>query len=224
LKSASYTNVQNEERFYQQRIGFFKYLYAISEKYNKSINNWIDFGCSYGHFLQFLTEKGITCTGIEIDDGTRGLASENGLIVYKTLQELPQSSTFQIISLIDSLYFSLTPKLLLQSLHRILDDRGLIIIRLTNRNWLAKIRKRISGSDLGYSLGDATISYSKRSITYLLEKTGFEILKITHTEKGKSVSRKMSLYYLVSSLLYRISLGLVNFTPGMIIIARKKRQ
>jgi hypothetical protein len=49
LKSASHTNLRNEQRFYNERIRFFKYIYTLAKRHTSSISNWLDFGCSYGH-------------------------------------------------------------------------------------------------------------------------------------------------------------------------------
>jgi len=54
LKSASHTNLHNEERFYRERIRFFEYIYSFIEKQKSPVSNWLDFGCSYGHFIDFL--------------------------------------------------------------------------------------------------------------------------------------------------------------------------
>lgn len=76
LKAASHTNLKNEERFYRERIKFFKYIYSLTTSHKSSISNWLDFGCSYGHLIEFLKEKNIDSDGIEISEVARHYAQK----------------------------------------------------------------------------------------------------------------------------------------------------
>jgi len=222
LKSASHTDLNNEERFYRERIRFFKFIYSFIEKRKILVSNWLDFGCSYGHFIDFLKEKSIDCDGIEISDAVRQYAQKRGLAVFESIGNLPENRLYDVISLIDSLYYSNEPVNLINDLHSKLNQNGLLIIRITNRNWLAKLKKNIFRKDIRLALGDATISYSKKSISCLLEMNGFRILKMTGFEKGKSLAFQKNFFYFLTSILNIFSFGIINLSPGIIVLAEKK--
>jgi 2-polyprenyl-3-methyl-5-hydroxy-6-metoxy-1,4-benzoquinol methylase len=222
LKSASHTDLNNEERFYKERIRFFQFLYSFIEKRKIHGSNWLDFGCSYGHFIDFLREKSIECDGIEISDTVRQYAQKKGLTVFENIGHLPERRLYDVISLIDSLYYSIEPVKLINDLHHKLNQNGILIVRITNRNWLAKLKKIIFRKDIRLALGDATISYSMKSISLLLEMNGFKILKMTSIEKGKSLAFKTKAFYFLTSMLDVFSFGIINLSPGIIILAEKK--
>jgi SAM-dependent methyltransferase len=221
LKAASHTDIKNEERFFKMRMRFFKYLFSLIETHNYSPDSWLDFGCSYGHLLEYLKEKNIECAGIEITEGVRLLANKKGLMIFESLDDLPVEKRFDVVSLIDSIYYSDEPVKLIKSLHSRILQNGLVIIRITNRVWLAKVKRILFNGELGLALGDATISYSKKSISYLLERNGFKILKITSIEKGKSLEFKVNIFYFLTAILNTISFGLINLSPGLIVLAQK---
>jgi 2-polyprenyl-3-methyl-5-hydroxy-6-metoxy-1,4-benzoquinol methylase len=221
LKAASHTNIKNEERFFNMRIEFFKYLFMLTKKHSESIINWLDFGCSYGHLLEYLKGRDIECCGIEISEEVRVFARKKGLKIFENLDELPEEKKFDVISFIDSFYYSNEPVKLIKYSYSRIRENGLMVLRITNRNWLAKIKKKILRRDLGLALGDATISYSKKSISFLLERNGFKILKITNIEKGKSMNFKIAVFYIMTAVLNTISFGLINLSPGLIVIAKK---
>ena len=221
LKSASYTNVKNEKKFYRQRIKFFKYLFSLTKKHTNHISNWLDLGCSYGHLIDFLNLQGVDSDGIEISEEARKFAQNKGLGIFEKIESLPKGKKYDVISLIDSLYYIKEPISLIKKLYDITSSNGLLIIRITNRNWLAKLKKSILGREPGSVLGDATISYSKESIAYLLENNGFKILNITSIEKGKSIAIKTKIFYILTSVLNILSFNIINISPGLVVIAKK---
>ena len=221
LKNASYTNINNEKRFFNERINFFKYLHTLAGKNSKSINKWLDFGCSYGHLLEYIKGLSIDCVGVELSKQVREYAQSKNVVVYEKIEKIPKNERFDVISLIDSIYYSASPIELLTELNAMLNPNGILIMRVTNRNWLAKIRKKYLNKEIGLSLGDATISYSNKSISILLKKTGFDILYFTSIEKGKSIAIKTKIFYLLTSILYVLTFRSINISPGIIVIAKK---
>jgi 2-polyprenyl-3-methyl-5-hydroxy-6-metoxy-1,4-benzoquinol methylase len=181
----------------------------------------LDFGCSYGHLLEYLKGRGVEGYGIEISKEVRVFAQKKGLTIFENLDTLPEEKKFDVVSLIDSIYYSNEPVKLVKSIYPRIKQDGLMVIRITNRNWLAKVKGILFKGELGLTLGDATISYSKKSLCLLLERNGFKILKITNTEKGKSMDLKIRIFYLFTAILHTLSFGLINLSPGVIVIAKK---
>jgi SAM-dependent methyltransferase len=215
-----YTDPKNEQEHYNQRIGFYSYIYSLTKAHKNSIKNWLDYGCSYGHFIAMLNRKEILSYGIEVSHFV-DIVNSKGQNIYKRLEDLPQKMKFDVISFIDSFYYSLTPKILLRKTFDLLEDDGLLVMRIVNRNWLIKFDKNIIRKENCTALIDHLIGYSKKSISYLLENNGFEISEIVFFEKGKYRSKRDSFLYSISVFLYKISNGLINHLPGIILIARK---
>jgi SAM-dependent methyltransferase len=221
FKKSIYTDLNYEERTFNDRIKFFEYIYTLTKRHNNSISNWLDYGCSYGHFIAFLNNKKIKSYGIEISDEVRDYANSKGLNIYKKFDDLPHRMTFNVVSLIDSFYYSPTPKILLKQIYDILENNGLLILRIVNRNWLVKFDKHILNKKICTALIEHTIGYSKKSIFYLINNSGFKILKTTNIEKGKCRSIQVKFFYFFSIFLNILTDGLINFSPGIILIARK---
>jgi len=222
FKISVYTDLQYEQQAYRHRIEFFKYIFKITKKHNRQILSWLDYGCAYGHFIEYLKEEEIMSYGIEISDDSRILGKQKGLNVFKEFNELPQNLLFDAISFIDTLYYSLDPKSLLSKACSYLNDNGILILRDTNRNWLVKFDKYFRRKEICTALIDHVIGYSRKSIFLLLRNNGFEILESKYIERGKYRSKRDRYFYLLASNIYYVSFGLINFMPGHIIIARKK--
>jgi SAM-dependent methyltransferase len=215
-----YTDLKYEQESYNNRIEFYNHIYTLTKKHKNLIKNWLDYGCSYGHFIDFLSGKEILSYGIEISD-LRDYGNSKGLKIYKRFEDLPQKMKFDVISFIDSFYYSVTPKTLLREVFDLLYDDGLLVIRIVNRNWLVKFDKHIRKKETCTALIDHAVGYSKKSILYLLKNNGFEILETTFIEKGKYRSKRDNFLCFLATFLHMISIGLINFLPGIIIIARK---
>lgn len=221
FKSSVYTDLNCEQEAYNHRMGLFKYIYSKTKVWNSKIINWLDYGCSYGHFVDFLNGENISSYGIEISDDVRHYGNSKGLKIYKKFEELPQNKTFDVISFIDTFYYSLYPGFLLTMAFSLLSENGLLVIRDTNRNWLVKYDKYIRRKETCTALIDHVIGYSKKSMSYLLRNNGFEILETTFKEKGKYRSKMDNFLFSVATVFYKLSFGFINFMPGLIIIARK---
>lgn len=221
FKKSVYTNLINEQESYDHRIDFFNYIYTLTKRHNKHITSWLDYGSSYGHFVEFLNSKEIESCGIEISDEVRYHAIQRGLEIYIRLEDLPQKKMFGVISFIDSLYYSATPKVLLEKVYNLLYDNGLLVLRVVNRNWLTKFDKQFRKKKECTALIDHTIGYSHKSITYLLNNNGFKIIMTTYIERGKYRSQRDKFLCTMATFCYFLSFGLINIMPGIIIIAKK---
>ena len=221
LKAASHTNIDNEHRFFNERINYFMYLYDLANKHSNSIKHWLDFGCSFGHLLEYVKTLNIDGVGVELSEQVRQYVKEKGVRAYEKVSEISENERFDVISSIDSLYYCNSPVELITELKERLNSKGILILRVTNRNWLARFRKKYLKKELGLSLGDATISYSNKSLSILLKKCGFDVLLCTSIEKGKNIALKTKLFYKLTSLLYNLTFRKVNFSPGIIIVAKK---
>jgi 2-polyprenyl-3-methyl-5-hydroxy-6-metoxy-1,4-benzoquinol methylase len=121
-------------------------------------------------------EKGIYSEGVEINDVFRKKLGAKGFQVYKDLFEVSQK--YDAITFIDSFFYFQNPLEVLKRCRELLSEDGILLLRLTNRNWLAGLRRTLfKRSDLSI-LGDATHSYSLKSISRALNKTGFVVKEV----------------------------------------------
>lgn len=224
-ESPMWTKPTNEDLTFISRIHFYEYIYSLVEQYNNTISRWVDWGCSYGHFVDYLKKSNIISYGVDLSNEAIVSANEKGLIVFKYIEDLPKNKKFDVISLIDSIYYLKTPKNILKVIHNKLNENGLIIIRISNRNWRIKFNKYVLRKKTDTLLIDHIIGFSKQSIVYLLKEAEFEILKTTSIERGKTRPPKTKylwyFYYYLSLFLAFITIGSINLSPGIIIIAKK---
>jgi hypothetical protein len=113
----------------------------------------------------------------------------------------------------------------MQSLKALLCDDGLMLIRVTNRYgivWL--LRHVFRKTHLPYQvLGDATVTYTKKTIDRLLANNGFTVVERRYWEGGKRERWKFMLFSFVTVPLRWITGGLVVLTPGLTVPAKKAR-
>jgi 2-polyprenyl-3-methyl-5-hydroxy-6-metoxy-1,4-benzoquinol methylase len=214
LNSAAYVLPENEQTYYQKKIGFFNYITSLILRY-KSHPRILDVGCSYGHLMTAAAEQGIYAEGVEINDTFRERLKTKGFQVYKDLFEV--SNRYDAITFIDSFFYFQNPLDVLRRCKELLNEDGILLLRLTNRNWLARLRWTLfKRSDLSV-LGDTTYSYSIKSISRSLNKTGFRIKDIHLFEKG----RMKKIFHLLACLLAVVTFKKLILTPGFIVVADK---
>lgn len=233
FSSATYVALTHEEHYFIQRIKFFSYILKLAKKNCPSSTRnqlLLDFGSSYGHLLSLAEQMGFSAIGIEINDHLRTYCNRKGLSVFKFIEDVKEN--VDIITFIDSLYYLNNPKDILKKTYAILENEGVILIRVTNRNWLIKKRgliKHLFKPFLPWKnlniLGDAVISYSIKGIVNLLSKTGYEITQIIPEPFSlKTIDFKKRIYYKLTYLFTLITFNKYIYTSGVIIIAKKNER
>lgn len=220
---ASYTNLKNEKKFKNLRTDFFKNIVRRAKAhYNGAASPvFLDFGSAYGHLLECAREEGFKTVGIEITPHLIKYSNAKGLTVYRDLKDLKEK--VDIVTMLDSLYYIPEPVEFLNNIHGILNKNGIVFLRITNRNWLVRLKKNVlRTSDIGTILGDSIIGYSLKSISRLLEKSNFEIKEILVSEKGKKTATlsRYFFYNIASAVSYILKPWLV-ISPGILIVAQK---
>lgn len=222
--AASYVDLRNERKFFYQRKEFFNFILdKITIEFDgRGELKLLDFGCAYGHLMEIADKRGYEVSGVELNKGLVEHVSKKGFKVYGEVDVV--EGKFNVVVLLDSLYCIPQPLDLLKKIQTKLTDDGLICIRIANRNWILKVAKLVfRKKDFGYMLGDATIGYSYKSISKLLDLSGFSISKVIINERGKTnLGLKKRIFYYGTTLLTSISMNSLIITPGIIILARKK--
>jgi 2-polyprenyl-3-methyl-5-hydroxy-6-metoxy-1,4-benzoquinol methylase len=225
--AASYVDLKNESRFENRKLFFGLLLSLVLRKSLQQTSDHklvlVDFGSAYGHLLDEAKKHGFQPEGVELNTYLIEHCRKRGLTAHPSLDDI--ASTVDVFTLIDSLYYVPNPKDVLIKMRSCLSLDGMLLSRVTNRNHYAKIRNFFI-RDNDYSiLGDATVSYSKKGIQKLLELTGYRnVAFIPDRAVGKQrLGASTWLIYKLSIFLYALSGGLINLSPGLIVLARPKQ-
>lgn len=102
-------------------------------------HSFLDIGCGEGFALSFFQEKGFTVLGL--DYSSAGITNHNINIlnnviigdIYDNIKNLiAQSKHFDIINMDNLLEHVIDPKLLLEQIYQLLNENGLLIIKVPN--------------------------------------------------------------------------------------------
>ncbi|HUK56160.1 MAG TPA: class I SAM-dependent methyltransferase [Nitrospiria bacterium] len=215
LKAAAYALPNNERAYYRKKNEFFKFIVSLVLRY-KNNPTMLDVGCSYGHLMMAAAEKGMDAEGVEINGALREKLETKGFRVYKDLFEVPER--YDAITFIDSFFYFENPLDVLNRCNELLKEDGILLLRLTNRNWLAGLRwTLLKRRDLSV-LGDTTHSYSIKSITRALNKTGFNLKGVHFFERG----RMEKIVHRLAGLLAVATFHQFILTPGVIVVAKRR--
>ena len=147
----------------------------------------LDIGCSTGLVLQhFNKQYGCRPVGIDPGDAYRNYAGKQGLKVYRTLDELENAKEekFDLISLAHVLEHLPDPVGYLTHLREaLLDPHGWLLLEVPN----------LYAHD-SFEIAHL-FSFSSHSLTQVLEKAGFEIVKLER--HGRPRSQLLPLYIAV---------------------------
>jgi 2-polyprenyl-3-methyl-5-hydroxy-6-metoxy-1,4-benzoquinol methylase len=215
LNSSAYALPENEQTYYRKKIGFFNFIASLILRHKKN-PRILDVGCSYGHLMMAAAEKGIKADGVEINDIFRERLKARGFHVYKDLFEV--SERYDVITFIDSFFYFQNPLEVLKKCKELLTEDGILLLRLTNRNWLARFRLKLLKRNDVSALGDTTHSYGIKSISRALNVTGFRIKYIQLFEKG----RMKKMFHLLAYLLAVMTFNKLVLIPGFIVIADRE--
>lgn len=229
--AAIYVRPENEQRYFYSRSAFFDFILSLVEKHfadkqrraeSGQALTLVDFGSAYGHLLKMAQDRRFNAIGVELNENMVELCKNKGLTVYKQLSEL--SGQANVFTLIDSIYYVPDGKELMTQIKQKLRKNGIIVVRITNRNWLLRLKRMIAPKSYLSILGDPMISYSLKGLRKLLSDTGFEILKIIPDHGvGKQMAWKKKALYLISYFFTLLTGKLLIFTPGIIVIAEAKK-
>ncbi len=125
---------KNESDFYQ-RI-YTSGLELIQSKVIKG--SILDIGCSSGYFLAQASKFGFDSFGVEPNELEASYAISQGInIIGKTINDIPQNSKFDVITMWDVLEHIANPCMYIQSLRPFLNDGGCIFVQIPTCDSLA---------------------------------------------------------------------------------------
>lgn len=163
------------EKVYQQvkKITLNKKVKLI-DQYSLDEKNLLDIGCGTGEFLAYAKNKNWNTVGVEVNQNARNKALNKKLIIYKSLEDLPNRQ-FNIISLWHVLEHlpNLNEKISL--IKTKLDDNGTLIIAVPNyKSYDAKHYKEFWAA---YDTPRHLWHFSQDAIKILFEKHNYKVTK-----------------------------------------------
>lgn len=233
FKVAPYSTDEVEQRWLKRREGFYKFLLDLLPVPHEG-KSLLDVGCAFGHFLDSAAERGYRPFGTEVSEEMAELLRKrrNYLVSSRPLTDLQlPEKQFDVITFVDSFYYFENPLETLHQCHKLLKNRGKLLMRVTNRNGMARLHRltlklMLQGSGViqmpFWTTDDAISCHSRQSLIRLMNKTGFRITKLTGIEKGKRIeSFGMRTFYKLTTTLLRVTFNHIWLTPGIICLAEK---
>jgi len=156
-------------------------------------------GCATGDFLS-VAKQFYEVEGLELSDWSGKMAAERGLRVHKkTLSEMNQADTYDVVTLWGVIEHFEYPKVEIKNVFRILKPAGLVCL------WTGDVSSLLAGL-LGkkwwYYQGQHIQMFSRRSLCALFERNGFRRVYLgnypyvmTMKSLQNSLSRYPSVYH-----------------------------
>jgi SAM-dependent methyltransferase len=145
-----------------------KDIYAI-----KSSGKLLDVGCSTGEFLH-KAKHFYEVEGVEVNPHTAPIAEQHFKVHKQFLHEPGLAPVYDIVTLHQILYGVPDPVGLLNDIHSILKDDGILYINSPNADSYAMA---LYGGKANHLYGYTTLNvFNRQSLAALAEHTGFEIL------------------------------------------------
>ncbi len=228
---APYSSADGETRWLRRRAGFYRYLLTLLTEPAKG-KALLDVGCAFGHFLDCAAELGYEPFGTEISEAMAELTRRRCGYPVSTRSlndlQLPKDR-FDAVTFVDSFYYFEDPVSTLRQAHNLLKPEGELLMRVTNRNPFARLHRVKAGlrfsrrqvPDMPFWTTDDAIScHSRRSLSILMQRSGFRIIKLTGLEQGKKIdSFALRNFYRLTRVLCRLTGERVCYTPGLVCLA-----
>jgi 2-polyprenyl-3-methyl-5-hydroxy-6-metoxy-1,4-benzoquinol methylase len=184
----------------------------------------LDIGCSFGFLLDLFARQGWQTWGVEQLPHLRHEIQLKGVHrVFESLEEVPPSSQFDAVTLIDSLYCFANPGDLLAAIYARLKDGGVVVVRVTNRTPLLNLAVATHHKGIiGHLFGEQVVAFSNRGMHALASRTGFRVESVTGWESRPFDSfNAICLFFTYKSLSLLSVLVGKNLSLGLVYVLVK---
>lgn len=141
------------------------------------IKTVLEIGSMYGFLLKQLEEIKLICSGIELDKKAAEYCIRNNLnLINTSLENFLENSnkTYDLVVMSHVLEHIINPEKQLQSLRKLINNKGMIIIIVPNSSSLTA---KIIGKYWGYWQVPIHIThFNRKSLSYILQISGFKII------------------------------------------------
>lgn len=168
----------------------------------------LDIGCAVGYFLEIARKEGWETFGVEISPFASRYARNSGLNIFTgTTEEAKYNDGyFDVVTLWHVLEHTEDPSASLEEVHRILKKSGLVAVELPNAG-SRKFKKQ--GESWEHLKPTEHLYYFTPDVLRkIVEKTGFEIVKMEAIPSGTEMGKKLERFKLI-----RLKERLIRFFP-----------
>lgn len=193
----------------------------------------LDFGCSFGEFLLVARAEGWAPSGFEPNGLAAKSAAQKGFDVRCewVLEKAGfPDEHFAAVTAIDSFSYVWNPYETIQTFHRLLEPGGVLAMRLTNKHMILRLARalspcgpsrdaRLTGMHKGQFHAIAITGLSR-----VLGQIGFDrimVLPSARTSIWNDMSVGTRAAYTLSQVVYHVTFGKLNLSPGVLLFARK---
>lgn len=166
----------------------------------------LDIGCALGHFLIIAKQMGWSPVGLERSDYAFQYCREHyEFPVYQGTMEdnlIPDDEKYRIITLFDVLEHVLDIQKAMETIQRLTEPSGLLIINTPNEGGIS--RKLMRRYWFHFKPYEHTYYFSADTLTRLLDNYGFEVIKMERCYKIVNIDAMFNRIFHYNSILPRI--------------------
>lgn len=228
---ASYTTPTDEDHWRKRRERFYEFLLDLLNEPAQG-RALLDVGCAFAHFLDRAVNRGYRPFGTEVSTEMAELLRRrrNYPVSTRPLHDLQlPEGRFDVISFVDSFYYFEDPLATLRQCRKLLRPGGQLLMRITNRNSLARLyrlgRKLLLRRDpvpaLPHATTDDAIScHSRRSLSIAMDRAGLHVRRMTCLEPGAEKFDWLlpRTFHYATNLMARLTFQRVCLTPGIVCV------
>lgn len=195
----------------------------------------LDVGCAGGEFLMHFEPEHWERHGVDPSSVAVRSASSRGIKVWHGVLENVDlgGSYFDLVTNLDTLYYTPSPYQDLRKIHYLLKEDGLLAIEVPGFTYW--VLRNVGPISLAVNRRWCHLSpesphlfyFSSESLRKLLGRAGFEVTGVIPEESPLSDSQARQLlksfYLRISRLLFRSSIRMVDFAPKVLYLCRKSK-
>jgi len=208
------------EEYKKLRREYFLFYKRILEEFNFPFKRVLDFGCGIGYFLKIMNRFGWEGSGVDISLTDVIMAKNSGIeaLHLSDIDEL-KNNYFSVCTMLDFIEHVKDPLFYFETAFRKLASGGILLIDTGDVGGIASLIGK-SRNPFVQNEGHITF-FTRKSINFILKKSGFNLLKILDERIVKKSYNNTSLHKIkLSSLKEKVSQFLIS-RPNMIILAIK---
>lgn len=130
----------------------------------------LEIGCSSGFMLNAFRDYGLDCVGVDPSGGFVDFVKQNGHVIYKTLEEIPPNSQFDLVAHFFVFEHIRDPFMFMQKTYNLLKPGGKIIAEIPCVNDPLTSLYTIPAFEKFYWSIAHHYYYSPKSLSYILDK------------------------------------------------------
>lgn len=212
-------------------------------KFSSEKGKLLDVGCGFGFFLKEARNHGWSTYGIDVSnvavDYAKSTLGLENVVRGDFLQSTFAEGEFQAVTLWNALEHLPSPQAFLAEAHRVLEDDGVILIRVPNLGfvklvwWIRPLVELAGYHNFSYLLTPPPhhlFGFTPKTLRAYLERSGYEVVHLapatvktsTYDRMGWKQAIGARVVAIASRLAFVLSLGHWNICPTMCAVARKK--